>query len=94
MYTAHYQGAVGVAVIAAVVLLYVLPALLAYINRRKHARAIMMLNLSFGWTLLGWALALLLASIPDSVARASTPRVAARGIPSLAPGTVGVDSGD
>src|SRR5947209_15917766 len=74
MYTAHYQGAAGVAVVAVLILLYLLPALVAYINRRKHAGAIMLLNLSFGWTFLGWVLALILACMPDhNVARASTP---------------------
>ena len=74
MYTAHYQGAAGVAVVAVLVLLYLLPALVAYINRRKHAGAILLLNLSLGWTFLGWVLALFLACMPDdSVAQASTP---------------------
>src|SRR2546422_1965553 len=66
MYTAHYPGAAQVAVIGVPILLYPLPALIAYINRRKHARAIMLLNLSFGWTFLGWVLALILACMPRS----------------------------
>jgi len=74
MYTANYQGAAGVAVVAVLALLYVLPALVACINRRKHAGAILLLNLSLGWTFLGWVLALFLACTPDdSVAQASTP---------------------
>jgi len=74
MYTAHYQGPAGVAVIAALALLYCLPALLAYANRSKHAGAIALLNLSFGWTFLGWVLALVLACVPDhSAAPASAP---------------------
>ena len=74
MYTAHYQRTAQVALIAGLALLYLLPALVAYINRRKHAGAIMLLNLSFGWTFLGWVLALLLACMPDNVAQASTPK--------------------
>ena len=71
MYAAHYPGAAQVAVIGVPILLYPLPALIAYINRRKHARAIMLLNLSFGWTFLGWVLALILACMPsDNVAQA------------------------
>jgi len=74
MYTAHYQGPAGVAVIAALALLYCLPALVAYANRRKHAGAIALLNLSAGWTFLGWILALVLACVPDhSAAPASAP---------------------
>ena len=75
MYAAHYPRAALVAVIGVLILLYLLPALVAYINRRKHAGAIMLLNLSFGWTFLGWVLALILACMPDqNVARASTPK--------------------
>lgn len=74
MYTAHYQGPAGVAVIAVLALLYCLPALVAYAHRRKHAGVIMLLNLSFGWTFLGWVLALVLACVPDhSAAQASAP---------------------
>ncbi len=74
MYTAHYQGPAGVAVIAVLALLYSLPALVAYAHRRKHAGVIMLLNLSFGWTFLGWVLALVLACVPDdSAAPASAP---------------------
>src|SRR5437660_12222786 len=74
MYTANYQGAAGVAVVAVLALLYVLPALVPCINRRKNAGAILLLNLSLGWTFLGWVLALFLACTPDdSVAQASTP---------------------
>src|SRR2546426_12774610 len=51
-----------------------LPALVAYINRRKQAAAILLLNLLLGWTFLGWVLPLFLACMPDdSAAPASTP---------------------
>src|SRR2546422_4472217 len=50
LFRSHYQGPAGVAVIAALALLYCLPALVAYANRRKHAGAIALLNLSAGWT--------------------------------------------
>ena len=46
MYAVHYPAAAQVAVIGVLIPLYLLPALVAYINRRKHARAIMLLNLS------------------------------------------------
>ena len=74
MYAAHYPRTAQVAVIGVLILLYLLPALVAYINRRKHARAIMLLNLSLGWTFLGWVLALILAYMPsDNVAQAPGP---------------------
>ena len=48
MYTAHYQATAQVAVIAGLALLYFLPALVAWINRRKNAMAITLLNLFLG----------------------------------------------
>ena len=84
MYTAHYQGAAGVAVVAVLVLLYLLPALVAYINRRKHAAAILLLNLLLGLTFLGWVLPLFLACMPDdSAAPASTPTPAGTSVRSV-----------
>jgi len=65
MYTAHYQATAQVAVIAGLALLYFLPALVAWINRRKNAMAITLLNLFLGWTFVGWVLPLVLACIPD-----------------------------
>jgi len=74
MYTAHYQGTAQVVVIAGLVLLYFLPALVAWINRRKNAAAITLLNLFLGWTFVGWVLPLVLACIPDGhLLQASLP---------------------
>jgi len=74
MYTAHYQGMAQVVVIAGLALLYFLPALVAWINRRKNAAAITLLNLFLGWTFVGWALPLVLACIPDGhLLQASLP---------------------
>src|SRR3989441_5033389 len=65
MYTAHYQATAQVAVIARLALLYFFPPLVAWINRRKNAMAITLLNLFLGWTFVGWVLPLVLACIPD-----------------------------
>src|SRR5438445_13178582 len=74
MYTAHYQGMAQVVVIAGLALLYFLPALVAWINRRKNAAAITLLNLFLGWTFVGWVLPLVLACIPDGhLLQASLP---------------------
>jgi hypothetical protein len=74
MYTAHYQGTAQVAVIAGLALLYFLPASIAWINRRKNATAITLLNLFLGWTFVGWVLPLVLACIPDGhMLQASLP---------------------
>jgi len=75
MYTTHYQGMAQVVVIAGLALLYFLPALVAWINRRKNAAAITLLNLFLGWTFVGWVLPLVLACIPDGhVLQAPLPR--------------------
>jgi len=64
-----------VAVIAGLALLYFLPALVAWINRRKNVAAITLLNLFLGWTFVGWVLPLVLACIPDGhLLQASLPR--------------------
>lgn len=74
MYTAHYHGTAQVVVITGLVLLYCLPTLIAWINRRKNSAAITLLNLFLGWTFLGWVLPLVLACIPDGhVLQASLP---------------------
>src|SRR5437879_13456621 len=74
MHAAHYPWMAQVAVIAGLALLYFLPALVAWINRRKNAAAITLLNLFLGWTFVGWALPLVLACIPDGhLLQASLP---------------------
>ena len=74
MHAAHYPWMAQVAVIAGLALLYFLPALVAWINRRKNATAITLLNLFLGWTLVGWVLSLVLACIPDkSKSQGSVP---------------------
>src|SRR5207245_11070914 len=74
MHAAHYPWMAQVAVIAGLALLYFLPALVAWINRRKNAAAITLLNLFLGWTFVGWVLPLVLACIPDGHAlQASLP---------------------
>jgi hypothetical protein len=60
--------------ITGLALLYFLPGLVAWINRRKNAAAITLLNLFLGWTFVGWVLPLVLACIPDGhVLQASSP---------------------
>ena len=39
-------------------LFYFAPALIAYIKKHKHRETISVLNLLFGWTLVGWVLCL------------------------------------
>src|SRR5207245_9589481 len=60
--------------ISGLALLYFLPALVAWINRRKNVAAITLLNLFLGWTFVGWVLPLVLACIPDGhLLQASLP---------------------
>lgn len=43
-------------------LLYMLPSIVAYYNWHKNGRAIMILNILLGWTVLVWIIALVWAS--------------------------------
>ena len=51
--------------------LYFLPAIVAYRRRHQNESAIIVLNLLLGWTLLGWIAALVWAS--TQVTRATKP---------------------
>jgi hypothetical protein len=44
-----------------VAVLYCLPTILAFTNNNKKRYSIMLLNLFFGWSLVGWAIALIWA---------------------------------
>lgn len=46
--------------------LYFLPTVIAYSKGKKNTDAIMLLNLFFGWTAIGWVVALIWASMVDS----------------------------
>ncbi|MEO0497934.1 MAG: superinfection immunity protein [Pseudomonadota bacterium] len=41
--------------------IYFLPAIVAHKGRHRNKTAITVINLFFGWTLLGWVLALVMA---------------------------------
>jgi hypothetical protein len=45
-----------------VALVYFIPALMAYSNKKKNSGAILALNLFLGWTFIGWVVALVWAS--------------------------------
>jgi len=44
--------------IIAIVILYVLPSIIAYVRKHNNISPIILINIVFGWTLLGWFLAL------------------------------------
>lgn len=44
---------------------YMLPWIIADARRKRHADAIMMANLLFGWTFIGWGVALVWACMED-----------------------------
>jgi hypothetical protein len=48
--------------------LYILPACVAMVRGHKNVNPIILINLFFGWTLLGWAIALIWA-MTDNVKR-------------------------
>ena len=47
--------------ITIILLLYFLPAIVAYKRKHRNATAILVLNILLGWTLLGWAIGLIWA---------------------------------
>lgn len=53
-----------------VVLLYFLPTLLARIHRKSQFGSIFLVNLFFGWTVIGWLVAVFWASSRDAVSMA------------------------
>jgi len=46
-----------------IIIIYFLPSILGY--KRKNKMAIFLLNLLLGWTVLGWIIALIWASMQD-----------------------------
>jgi len=51
----------GIISFVVIVLLYLLPYILATVNKHHNAAAILILNLLLGWTILGWIAALIWA---------------------------------
>lgn len=49
--------------ICLVIALYFLPAIIALANKNPQVQAIYILNLLFGWTVIGWGIALVWAFI-------------------------------
>src|SRR5260370_29134824 len=64
------------ATVVAAAILYFLPALIARERRHPNLAPVFIVNLLFGWTLLGWAVALIwaLARSPGAPAAAASPR--------------------
>jgi hypothetical protein len=55
------DAAIGFVVIGAIVCVYFLPAIVARNRNHSNAGAIYFLNLLFGWTFIGWGVALVWA---------------------------------
>ena len=52
-------GLLEIAIIIFAIAFYFLPSLIAYFRKHKNLVAVFMLNLSLGWTLVGWVVALI-----------------------------------
>ena len=61
---------------AALVGLYMLPTIVAVLNRHRHDMSVCLLNVLLGWTLLGWIIALVwgAASQPRAAGDRRSPR--------------------
>lgn len=55
--------AFGVFVFAVFVCIYFLPAIIGFLKNHKQKMAIFILNLLFGWTFIGWGIALIWAFV-------------------------------
>jgi hypothetical protein len=58
-----FDSTVTVILLAIIVLIYMLPTLIAFGREHPHRGFILILNLIFGWTLLGWILIFLWAAL-------------------------------
>ena len=52
---------IGVGPVTTLCILFLLPSIAAHLIRHPHRRRIMLINLTVGWTFLGWAVAAALA---------------------------------
>jgi uncharacterized membrane protein len=50
-----------------VILIYFIPSISAYSNKKKSAGSVLVLNALLGWTLIGWVVALVWATKKDMV---------------------------
>lgn len=48
----------GLLLVVLIVVLYFLPAFIAFLRQHKNKLAIFLLNLLLGWTVLGWVISL------------------------------------
>jgi hypothetical protein len=48
-----------------ILVLYFVPAITGYWNRKKNSSAILTLNFFLGWTVIGWVVALTWATMKD-----------------------------
>jgi hypothetical protein len=63
-----FDSTVTVILLAIIVLIYLLPTLVAFSREHPQRGLILILNLIFGWTLLGWILIFLWAALGRSEA--------------------------
>lgn len=67
-----YDNTVFIVVLIVVVVLYMLPTLIAYARDIAPRQAITVLNIIFGWTLIGWFLLFLWALMAETRAEELT----------------------
>lgn len=63
----------GMVIILASVALYFLPSILAYIRGVSSPGSVLVVNIFFGWTFIGWVVALAMAARSPSVKSADEP---------------------
>ena len=50
------------AIVCALFTCYFLPSIIAVVRHHRNTMAIVLLNLFFGWTMLGWVIAMMMAT--------------------------------
>ncbi|HEX5319333.1 MAG TPA: superinfection immunity protein [Stellaceae bacterium] len=60
-----YDTATTAVILAVIVLLYILPTILAYGRDHPHRQSLALVNILFGWTLIGWVGVFLWALLPE-----------------------------
>ncbi|MCL2615324.1 MAG: superinfection immunity protein [Dehalococcoidia bacterium] len=54
-----FGGAFGIIVFIISVAIYFLPTIIAVLRHHRNALAVFLVNLFFGWTFIGWVIALI-----------------------------------
>jgi hypothetical protein len=61
----NFGGLIFFLIVIVVIWIYILPTIIAYSRKREAKATVLIINLFFGWSLIGWGIALYIALIKD-----------------------------